>query len=103
MVRRIVRIGLDVKIIKKKIKNENILKVMKNVFVDKKVWKNLICIVMVIFWDGWGIFKGVWLIWGIYMYLVLFWVFIWIIRGCYGDMNWIFLYFFVYKGIFYYF
>lgn len=39
LVRRIVRIGLDAKTTKKEIKkNENILEVMKNAFVDKKVW-----------------------------------------------------------------
>lgn len=46
---------------KKKIKNENILKVMKNAFVDKKVWKNSIRIAMATSWDGRGTFKGVWL------------------------------------------
>lgn len=83
LVRRIVRIGLDAKTTKKKIKKRKHLRSHEKCLCGQEGMINSIRIAMATSWDGRGTFKGVWLTWGIHMYSAPPWVLIWITSKLY--------------------
>lgn len=84
LVRRIVRIGLDAKTTKKKIKKKRKhLRSHEKCLCGQESMINSIRIAMATSWDGRGTFKGVWLTWGIHMYSAPPWVLIWITSKLY--------------------